>query len=192
MFDIVVVNHRRDLRYCVERLQEDVLLHATQPVNFLIYENIHENVGFAKACNRAAGVSGNPILGFLNLDLVVYGDICAPVIKAMACADIVGENFKKHPWTVKAWGLRNWVCGAAMFMPRSVWAFLNGFDEHFVWSHEETDLCRRAEGVGLEVRAISLPIRHLRILDRPVDEEYKRIHYEAARRVYSEKWDVNA
>jgi GT2 family glycosyltransferase len=45
----------------------------------------------------------------------------------------------------------DWIPGAFVFLPRSVFLKLDGFDERFFMYYEEVDLCRRLQQAGYEV-----------------------------------------
>ena len=44
---------------------------------------------------------------------------------------ITGANFNKNPVEIRNWGLNDWVCGVAMFVKRSWFEEIGGFDERF-------------------------------------------------------------
>ena len=45
----------------------------------------------------------------------------------------------------------DWVSGAAMIIPRDIFAKLNGFDEEFFLFHEDADICKRIYITGMKV-----------------------------------------
>ncbi|KJD32987.1 glycosyl transferase family 2 [Tamlana nanhaiensis] len=47
-----------------------------------------------------------------------------------------------------------WATGACLFIKRSVFTILNGFDEHFFAHMEEIDLCWRAKNLGFTIKYI--------------------------------------
>lgn len=155
-------------------------------------DNRVNNRGFAKACNLGAfhpGVDA-PIIGFINPDAKVHG----PFINAASAAlddltVITGARFPKPARQLQEWGIRNFVCGAAMFVQRRWFAAVNGFDEQFVWTWEEIDLIRRAESQGLRCDPIYLPIEH----DSPTtvsaaDRRYKQTYNDLGAKRFYIKW----
>jgi len=69
---------------------------------------------------------------------------------------------------------------------------MNGFDEQFIWSHEETDFIRRTEVSGGICK--SFGEAELRIVhsspqdDSPQDRAWKEEHFAMAARRYQAKW----
>jgi GT2 family glycosyltransferase len=55
-----------------------------------------------------------------------------------------------------------WASGACLFIRKSVFNELNGFDESFFAHHEEIDLCWRAKNLGYTIKYVSSsPVYHL-------------------------------
>jgi hypothetical protein len=102
---------------------------------------------------------------------------------------ITGCRYGKPHGELRQWGVTDWVCGAAMFVRRSFFESVAGFDEQFVMYFEETDLIRRAQLAGGRCQSIDLPIEHASPLwDPPEDVRYKHYWFdESARRFYA-KW----
>jgi GT2 family glycosyltransferase len=168
--------------------------HLTVPYSITIVDNSITNRGFARACNLGAQRSDEPIIGFLNPDLHVDGDFGPAILQALARADVevAGERFGKPNNELKHWGIREFVCGAAFFVVRRWWDELGGFDERFVWSHEETDFIRRTEERGRHAVAVSLPVRHESPSDdSPADAAYKQKYFDRSARLYREKWGTH-
>lgn len=61
------------------------------------------------------------------------------------------EQVKEHYTTANCF----WATGACMFIRRSVWEALNGFDEDFFMHQEEIDLAWRAFNAGYETQCIT-------------------------------------
>lgn len=159
---------------------------------FIGVDNRTRNRGFAVACNLGARHpdANAPIIGFLNPDVEVDGPFIAEVrTKLTGRCVITGCRFEKSDHDLNAWGVNDWVCGAALFVNRKWFQVVDGFDEQFVWSHEETDLIRQAESQRLTCEPIDLPIRHESPgNDSQVDVAYKRYHFEQAQKRFLRKW----
>lgn len=195
MFDLVTVFHSDEYFEQFERLIDELCEELFMPWVEYGMDNRVENRGFARACNVGAAEGTNPIIGFLNPDLRVYDDFTLPVVDMFLRYQevaITGERFGQPQRTVEAWGCEGWVCGGAFFIRRHVFEELGGFDERFMWGHEETDLIRRAEQVEYRVADLDLPISQIDVPDRPEDIAFKQQHYEDGRVLFSAKWDVVA
>lgn len=193
MYDIVTVFHNTEAQRAALRLKRQLEETSLLPFKFIQVDNRIENRGFAKACNLGARDGDSPFIGFLNPDLIVKGDITEPILKSLhGGAAVAGERFGKEDRILEAWGVQNWVCGAAFFVARGIWDLLNGFDEGYVWGHEETDFIRRVELIGQRVESVDLPVVHGDLEDRPEDTEYKRFYYEQSRERFSRRWGVDA
>jgi GT2 family glycosyltransferase len=155
-------------------------------------DNRENNRGFAVACNLGAFQAGAtaPIVGFLNPDATVHGPFIDTVASTLdATVVITGCRFGKPQRELKLWGVKDWVCGAALFVSRSWFTDVGGFDEQFIWSHE-LDLIRRAESQGRHCRSIPLPINHHSPdIDTPEDAAYKQRHFQQAAYNYQRKWN---
>jgi GT2 family glycosyltransferase len=161
--------------------------------NFIVIDNRIDNRGFAKACNLGALQARADILGFINPDAVVSGSLeaverCfAGLPKTMVC----GESFGKNREIIELWGLKNWVCGAAMFVRREWFERLDMFDCRFHWSFEETDFELRTENAGFDVTPVSLPITHQSPEDDTVEViVYKTYWLNRGWALYKEKYGI--
>lgn len=194
MIDIVTVYHREKNRRQAEEL-EQALSHYENPdvFSFYAHDNRENNVGFAKACNIGAlrpGANAS-IIGFLNPDVVIRGKFIARVLSTLVPENVVitGCRYGKKDRELKIWGVKDWVCGAALFVKRSWFEEVGGFDERFFWSHEETDLIRRAEAQKLKVVSRNLPIQHKSPTDDdPSEAAFKAKLFSEAQQAYIEKW----
>jgi GT2 family glycosyltransferase len=155
-------------------------------------DNRTTNRGFAPACNLGAfhPTADAPIIGFVNPDLQVRGPFLDAVEAALSDEVVItGARFGKPERELGFWGVRDWVCGAALFVSRRWFRSTRGFDEQFVWGWEETDLIRRAERDGLRCRSIPLPFQHSSpAADSDQDSTYKRYHFERGSRRFYAKW----
>ncbi len=198
MIDIVTVVHN-DVNTGQAKLLHDQLIqhHGAEGWNFIVRDNSEDNIGFAAGCNWGAlraEYPRNPYIGFINPDCIVTGPLFRKVERVFAtdkkCV-ITGSKFNKPKVEIRHWGLRDWVCGAAFFVRRDWFEEVEGFDEGYVWSWEETDLIREAESTGKKCKSILLPIQHASPTDdTPGDSEYKRKHFEMGRRRYERKWNA--
>lgn len=160
---------------------------------FFGVDNRVNNRGFSVACNLGARHPRGqaPVIGFLNPDCEVNGPFIAPVQDVLEDSRtvITGCRYGKPQLELREWGVSDWVCGATMFVKRAWFHAVGGFDEQFVWSHEESDLIRRAETQGLCCRPVDLPITHESPrADTAQDADYKRFHFARAQKRYHAKW----
>lgn len=191
--DIVTVFHNENTHRLHLELRDALSRHEPDGRYRLIgVDNRQNNRGFAVACNLGAlhPSSDAPIVGFLNPDAVVAGpfiDIVTSTLKGPVV--ITGCRYGKPDHELAAWGVSDWVCGAAMFVTRKWFESVRGFDEQFEWSWEETDLIRQAEAGGLECRATDLPIAHESPSDdSDADHAYKKFHFQQGQRRFARKW----
>lgn len=194
--DLVVVYHnqknRSQARDLKARLAE---LEPGDAYTFIGVSNVERNRGFGPGCNYGAWQGDSEFIGFLNPDVHIDGPFLAPIVNTFRSdPDVVicGERFGKAAHELKVWGCRNWVCGACMFVRRSWFEAIGGFDEQFKWGWEETDLIREAEYMGLGVVSLFLPVRH----ESPVenskqDHVYKNRHFDAGKKAFFKKWPRN-
>jgi GT2 family glycosyltransferase len=192
--DIVTVFHNDD--YYELHLKLFDAIKRAEPeggVRLIGVDNRKVNRGFAAACNLGALLHPDakaPMIGFLNPDISIDGSF---IDKASANLRggivITGCRFDKPDHELAAWGVRNWVCGAALFVQRQWFTAVGGFDERFVWSWEETDLIRQAEAQNLHCRSIDLPIRHDQLPQSDEkDAAYKSYYFTQGERRYRAKW----
>jgi GT2 family glycosyltransferase len=191
--DLITVFHNATNyeQHC--QLQDAIAAHEpTGGYRFIAVDNRTTNRGFAKACNLGALHAGGdaPIIGFLNPDVIIEGPFLDAVERTLDDRTVItGARFGKPQRELDIWGVRDWVCGAALFVQRRWFQSVGGFDEQFVWSFEETDLIRRAETDGWQVRSILLPIRHESPAENsPEDAQYKQLHFSRGQQRYYRKW----
>lgn len=156
-------------------------------------DNTRFNRGFAKGCNLGASWCSAPIVGFLNPDTEVRGRFAHPVLEQFQDPQvtIVGERFGKLDQEIRAWGCKDWVCGAAFFVRRDWFFEQGGFDTRYVMYWEETDLIRQAEEQGRKVRSIRLPLRHSSPTDETErDRRFKQYHFDRSAALFAEKWGM--
>jgi GT2 family glycosyltransferase len=191
--DIVTVYHN-DANYLLHtRLREALALYEPDGgYRFLGVDNRTVNRGFARACNLGAfhPNATAPIIGFLNPDVEVRGPFLDAVEEALTGNVVVtGCRYAKPRHELEAWGVADWVCGAALFVLRDWFTSVGGFDEQFTWAWEETDLIRQAETAHLACRSIALPIDHQSpATNSRQDEAYKRYHFAEGQKRFYRKW----
>lgn len=190
LIEIVTVFHNQQNKALTTELV-DTLNYAEPGMKVHAVDNTKTNRGFAKACNLGAAWCKAPIIGFLNPDVQVVSPFSGRVVAAFKDASlaIAGNGYSKPQRECRIWRINTFICGACLFVDRAWFESVDGFDERFVWSHEETDLIRRAEKEGRGVRELQLPILHIpQGGESEVDKKYKRHHFHRGARLYREKW----
>lgn len=193
MIDLVTVVHNDTNKALAIELEAAIGSHEDVEFLFIKVDNSQENRGFAKGCNWGAfhPEARNPIIGFINPDVVVSGPFIDQVRAALEPDDVVitGCRFGKPANELAIWGVSDWVCGATFFVKRSFFTQAGGFDESYPWSWEETDLIRQAEAKGLRVRSIDLPLQHASPTDdSPADRIYKERNFALGQQRFAQKW----
>lgn len=193
MIDVVTVVHNDTNTAQAEALRQRIAEVEETSHAFILVDNSVNNRGFAKGCNWGAlhPEAKNPIIGFLNPDVLVDGPFMEQVIEALKDPQVVitGCRFNKPANELAIWGVNDWVCGATFFVRRGFFAAHGGFDESYVWAWEETDLIRTAESEGLRCRSIDLPLRHdSPIDDSPDDARYKQQFFTQGQQRFAAKW----
>lgn len=191
--DLVTVFHNETNHAQARDLVEAVRRHEPGgDYRFLLVDNRRHNRGFAAGCNVGAfhPVARSSVIGFLNPDVEVNGPFIDIVRNVLADPIVItGCRFGKPQNELNIWGVTDWVCGATFFVTRAWFTAVGGFDQRFVWSHEETDLIRQAQLAGYVAQSISLPLAHRSPeFDTPEDAEYKRRHFTQAAQLFQEKW----
>jgi GT2 family glycosyltransferase len=190
--DFVTVFHNERNHAEQQRLRASLLTHEPDGgYTYISVDNRVHNRGFAGGCNAGAFAPGAdaPVIGFLNPDALITGPFLAAVERALANAVITGCRYGKADRELHIWGVTDWVCGAAMFVRRSWFAGVGGFDTQFVWGWEETDLIRQAQAQGLRCQSIDLPIEHSSPAeDNNTDAAYKRAHFQQGAQRFYRKW----
>ena len=190
--DLVTVTHNDRNRREAEDLEAEIDNFAELPYTMQIVDNRHNHKTYAAACNTGAALGTAPVIGFINPDCVIGGPFMREVTDALKrdrYAVIVGERFGKPAREIRKWGLLDWVCGACFFVRREWFDYVGGFDERYLWSWEETDLCRAAERGGFVVRSLMLPMRHESpAADNARDLAFKKRGFDVGRNLYERKW----
>lgn len=166
LVDLVTVEYTDAHRDEAVALRERVESVEGDKIRFCSVRN-EENYwgGYAAACNVGAssfGAGTSPVIGFLNPDVQVLGPFADEVTRLLQSphAAITGNKFGKPTRELRAWGCRDWVCGATFFVKRDWFEKVGGFHEEYVWSWEETDLVRQAQAEKMLVISRELPLRH--------------------------------
>jgi GT2 family glycosyltransferase len=196
MIDIITITHSATNEEQCKKMLASLQKHEDGNYNFILRDNSVENFGFAKGCNWGAKQAKTDILGFLNPDTTVHGKFIETVEKQFKQDDnlvIVGSTFGTKKSSYSHLGLHNWVCGAAFFVRRDWFESVGGFWEGYVWSWEETDLCRQAQQLGKGIKAIDalLPITHDGTppgVQSDRDSRYKTKHFNRGKRLYNARW----
>lgn len=191
--DVVTVYHRGE-NFRLAVALHDVLLSEPEELEFEFFgvDNRTENRGFAKACNLGAREGSSPFIAFLNPDLRIHGPILADGISPLlGSPDVViaGPAFGKTPDQWGRWGVREWVCGAAMFVQRAWFERVGGFCEDYVWGWEETDLIRRAQAMKMKSRTVELNCSHGGWDDDETDQAFKSKHLREGARIFYRRWE---
>lgn len=192
--DIVTIIHNDKNTAFAERLSFGLHEHEYGNHRLVIRDNRDDNVGFAKGCNLGFEETTSEIVGFLNPDIIVQGPFIEFIEKQFKDDPelvITGSSFRKPGERYEHIGLKVWVCGAAMFVRRSWFESVGGFDEAYVWSWEETDLCRQAQEENKHVTNVELPLLHDRShvgSDSIEDQKYKDRGMKLGKRLYFERW----
>jgi GT2 family glycosyltransferase len=156
---------------------------STPPFQVILNE---QNLGYARANNRAAQIARGQFLALLNNDLVLTPNWLEPMValhRSLPKPGTIGniqlnattgaidhagiyvtvKGKPEHDVTLPR-GESKFapaVTGACMLIDRSLWNKLNGFDEAFINGGEDIDLCFRASKLG-HAHAVALRsiIRH--------------------------------
>lgn len=133
-------------------------------------ERCGANCGFARACNSLARGSDADLLLFLNPDAEILewpthltdpaGIVGPMVIDSRGRLEFTSGKRR----TIREEFLMRWlrfrppvargdgyVSGAALLVPRAIFNWLNGFDEHLFMYYEDIDLCARANAAGISI-----------------------------------------
>lgn len=191
--DLVTVYHSDHYRELRDKLFASIRSHESAGGYRLIgVDNRRNNRGFAQGCNLGAfhPAADAPVIGFLNPDLTVNGPFLDAVASTLNSSTVIcGSRFGKSDRELNIWGVHDWVCGAALFVLRSWFTQVGGFDTQFTWSWEETDLIRQAQRQGRRCQSISLPFHHASPEENsPKEIAYKRFHFDRGATRYHQKW----
>lgn len=163
---------------------------------FIGVDNRRNNRGFAAGCNVGAFAehATAPIIGFLNPDATITGPFLDTVAATLVPPVVItGCRYGKSQAELADWGVKDWVCGAAMFVSRAWFTTVGGFDTQFVWTWEETDLIRQAEVQNKQCRSITLPIHHASPTENSEqDTRYKQYHFNQGAQRFYRKWPPKA
>lgn len=132
------------------------------------------NRGFPEACNQGAAVARGDTLIFLNSDVVSDGPWVRTLWREVTCADHdlarlnknVGQAGPEMVWWPmgKNFGNRKspYVNGWCMAIRKAVFDWIGGFDRAYSPAYsEDRDLGYRLYIAGLDLKQVSLPLRHV-------------------------------
>lgn len=145
------------------------------------YVQNEKNLGFARACNLGAQEASGNYLLFLNNDIIVLSAAITASYQALTTLPnigIVGSRLLYPDYTIQHAGLAmdenyDWwhiyrgytgfhplvlerrifqaVTGAAMMLSALDFSHVGGFDESYLNSHEDLDLCLKIRQMGKEI-----------------------------------------
>lgn len=193
MIDLVTIIHNDVNSRLAIGLAVSLEQYEHENHKLIIRDNTTDNIGFAKGCNEAFTQTTSQIVGFINPDVMVHGNFITLVENQFLDPGVMitGETFRPGKVDMKHNRLTNWVCGAALFVRRDWFISVGGFHEGYVWSWEETDLCKQAEMQGYKVKPIRLPLTHDRSHVNTESEEdklYKDRGFKDGQRLYHARW----
>jgi N-acetylglucosaminyl-diphospho-decaprenol L-rhamnosyltransferase len=174
-----------------------------------------ENLGFGKACNRAASRCAGKYLYFLNPDAEVQPGAFQAMVDFMESNPAVGlagtrivypdgrpqhsvhlrypgEKYSKATF-FELKGEIAWVKGASMIVRKSVFQEVGGFDERFFLYSEETDLCLSIRKSGWSIGYINeATLVHMRGQSERdnLPEDVWRKKFEALMKFYQKHYSV--
>ncbi len=206
-FSVIIVsyNTKTALRACLDSL-------ISEPVEILVVDNAStdgsadmvegeytervrcfrnsDNIGFGRACNRAAVQAKGSILCFLNSDARMIPDFIQLVERTFESEQSLGilssrlvdandreeeYAFGRFPSLSRLLLRRlkceladsaetarvDWVSGAVMCVRRNLFNTLGGFDAGFFMYYEDIDFCLRARRIGYGTAVLTgLRLRH--------------------------------
>jgi GT2 family glycosyltransferase len=147
----------------------------------IIYLRQSQNLGFAKACNAGASAATSNYFVFLNNDTYVFKGAMESLLQTAKTSDsvgIVGSRLIYPNYTIQHAGMAldkdyNWhhvfrtfpaehpavlikrsfqaVTGACLFIKKHIFVSVGGFDEGYLNSHEDVDLCFKVRKRNYEV-----------------------------------------
>lgn len=171
-FEVIVVNN--------DKREESALRHVAKQFPFRLISS-PSNVGFGQGINMGVAEASGEIVGFLNPDIAWQqpilsrvGDFFQSQEPSILGITLVGRDGEQEPWSngvaPSLWELfrnnivprtlaralspsesLNWVSGGGLFLKKSSFQDIGGFDEQFFLYFEDVDLCVRAGKQGMKI-----------------------------------------
>ena len=205
-FEVIVVNNYES--------EGRVLCELAKKLPIVI-QNRERNDGYGTAANEGARLAQGEIVGFLNPDVEWLSPLLGGVrdfyrlngsgVLGLSLCDESGERERfaggKAPSLLeivknKLWPQRfradsdvvvyDWVSGGAIFLKKSDFESLQGFDEQFFLYFEDADLCVRAKMRGISIALDpSLQLKHKGGKSFRTVSEQKKHYYASQVRYFS-------
>lgn len=206
-YEVIIVNNDSQEQLALEQLSR-----LYQRVKIFPSRNL----GFGAGSNKGASIARGAILGFINPDVSWHTPVLAQIaehfaqnrddILGLALLDEKGEptNYGEEslpsllqlfesnlfPKFMKRKSITRplmWVSGGALFLKRSTFEKIEGFDENFFLYFEDVDFCVRAKKNNFHVRCLpQLSIVHKGGKSFTSRTEQKKYFYQS-QRLYYEK-----
>ena len=205
LFEVVVVNN--------DRKESQALRCLSETLHFRLVE-VAENKGFGAGANAGAVCARGDILGFINPDILWQKPILNQVVRSFqdwqgilgirllnsegegepfsfghfpTLRRLLGDNLTALPSLsgLPSENQPDWVSGAALFVPRTVFERMTGFDEGFFLYFEDVDFCLRARASGYRAsRDESLALVHAGGKSFSSHSSQKQHYYHSQERYY--------
>lgn len=124
--------------------------------------NLPENIGFGPANNKGAKEAKGDTLVFISNDVIVQGDYISllPIGDNQLCGpELIGFD---TGWNKFNGATIPYLAGWCLACTRKTWDTLGGFDERFIpVDYEDMDLSYTAQQKDIELKAFSLPLKHM-------------------------------
>lgn len=135
-----------------------------------------DNLGFSKANNQGASLALGDYLFFLNFDTKLHPKTLNYLVKALdnddnlgvaGCQTLTydGKDFGQAGIGIDIFGFplkvnnnNFYIEGSGLFIRKSLFEKLNGFDKKYFMFHEDIDLCWRARLLGYKIMAVKKAI----------------------------------
>ncbi len=165
LFEVIVVNNDSE--------EEQALLALGEKLPLRIC-SLKENAGYGTAANVGGTMARGSLIGFINPDTEWRQEMLADILRffkqrnsesilgihllsdsgqpelhshgqAPSMRTLIRQNLPLNGFIGNAQPRLDWVSAAALFLPKSLFQKLNGFDEGFFLYFEDVDMCLRAK-----------------------------------------------